>query len=1069
MKKIYALIGIAATFAAACAREDIVQDSPELASGKTVITLTLDEAKTTVGDLSGGKRPVYWADGDKVAVNGVVSDPLENIPAGSRSASFSFSSVVNPPFLVVYPETSWKDDLSVNLPQQAKSGILPLVGYGDAQSISVKAITAAVKLSIKLSSEADPDTDKIAAVWIISDDAQLSGVFAVDFETGELTPYLNPVEEDRKVSIFPNLTLSDTAKELFIPVPAGTYSFKVKIVDRQGHLMEIPTSSPKTFVAGEIKAFPEIEFKPTGTELGIEIASAQDLIDFATAYNNKEYLALGGNLIATVTADIDFDDTSSAAFNATGGIGTPYGGDNYFHGVFNGNNKTISGLEATVPLFGGTGDNGIVKDLTLDDTCTYTFTHTDGAEGMFASVVGYHKGVLDNVKVAADINVAAVADITKMTTVGGLTGRTTTGVLQNGCEYSGLISTPAGFTTTGKLIIGGLVGRFSNAGSVTDCTFKGAISNAAQVTSEDKSNPYLIIGGVVGHMDGGASVTSCSSTADHTAVESAYSGATGILVNKTTVAYNSAVGGIVGEVVKGTVSSCNNGATIMNTIIRALDAENTNARYMETGGIVGRNGANGIVDDCNNNATVYHRSNPRIQRIGGIVGQNVAGGTVSNCANNADVAHMTTSAEGDAKLYGGRVISLGGIIGDNASSNISNVSNAATLTVSRTEAKQKNAVDVALGGIIGNNTASIDGGASKNISNTGKVYYNTNMSVVPIGYSLGGIVGKTSSSVQNVVNSGYVQANWTANAAQNFYIGGIVGQILEGENNSSPETIIISGCDNTPSEAANSGEVNLGITIKDLAHKNCIAGGIVGYVNNCKVSITNCNNSGYVHAAPSNVTVTDSGIYVGGVVGYLSGASSLSNCNNTGYTNINAGNNTDDDITKIFADGGIVGVVKGTATGRVTITDCDWTYSTKAVGSRRGTCAGIAAYAEYADISDCEVTVDYNMYNHVTGGIVGWSVNSTMTNCKYHGTKIASTQGYWAAGIVAKLTAASVVDGCYNYCADITATKAQTVIGEIAAVSEAGTTIKNCHHTGTINICSDTNFTNGGGNAADLL
>ena len=62
----------------------------------------------------------------------------------------------------------------------------------------------------------------------------------------------------------------------------------------------------------------------------------------------------------------------------------------------------------------------------------------------------------------------------------------------------------------------------------------------------------------------------------------------------------------------------------------------------------------------------------------------------------------------------------------------------------------------------------------------------------------------------------------------------------------------------------------------------------------------------------------------------------------------------------------------------------------------------------------------------------------------------------------------SIVDGCYNYCKDITAPKAATVIGEIAATSVAGSTIKNCHHTGTVASCSDANFTDGGGNLSDL-
>ncbi|MBO4340404.1 MAG: hypothetical protein J5835_03105, partial [Bacteroidales bacterium] len=836
-----------------------------------------------------------------------------------------------------------------------------------------------------------------------------------------------------------------------------TYANGIDVVvqDVNGHIMTKSKTSSWTPVAGHQYDMPEFEFVPTGTELGIEISNAEQLVAFAEAYNAREYVALGDGLVASLTADIAFDATTSAAFNTTNGIAS-VSADNYFHGIFNGQDHTISGLEATKPLFANIGSTGVVKNFTLDNTCSFTFTHPNTVEGMYGSVVGYHKGVVDNVSSAAAVTLASVADVTYMTSLGGIAGRATTGIVKDS-EYSGLISTPSDFTGTAKLIIGGLVGRFSNAGSVTGSYFKGAISNAAQITSTDKNNPYTIIGGIAGHVSGGATITSCSTTSDHAKVLDAYDASVGVIVHKSTVAYRSAVGGIVGELDNGTVSSCTNGAYIMNTVFRDEDDDNTIARYMDTGGIVGKNNASGTVSGCTNSSYVYHRSNPRIQNIGGIVGCNLSGGTVSSCTNSEAVAQMTTGIDGGAKLYGGRVIKLGGVIGSNSSTNVSDVHNTATLTVSRTEAKAAGAVDVNLGGVIGWNGAAIDGGVGKNITNTGKVYYNTNMSPLPIRYCLGGIVGCSSASVQNAVNSGYVHFNWTANPAVNAYVGGIVGQ-MEGDGT-------ISGCNNEKTESANSGEVYLGVTVA-AAHKDDCAGGVLGYTAK-DVTISNCNNSGYVHAG-TNVTITDSNIYVGGFAGYLAGASSISNCTNTGYTNINSANNTDNDVTKIFADGGIVGVAKGTDANHITISDCSWTYASN-VGSRRGTCGGVAGYAEYTEISDCDVTVNYNMYHHVTGGIVGWAVNSTITGCNFRGTKIAATQAYVSGGIVGTLDAGSVVDGCSNYCTDITATKAPTVIGEIAAKSVAGSEIRNCHHTGTIGICSDANFTDGGGNVADII
>ena len=1053
---------------ASCAKEmqEPVENPADANQVKTVLTVGIEQTKTTMGASESGNRKVYWSNGDKIAVNGTASDALAGIGDAVQTTKFTFTGSLSTPYNVLYPSSIYFDPSTVTLPavQTYKAdgfadGMFPMAGYSaDGSSISMSHLCAIVKVSVKRAASSADEDNLVSVRFKGKNNEQVSGDFTIDYQNATLTG-TSTADADKVVKVVKSQeTSTSTAAVYYVVVPARTYSsgFDIIVQDKNGHIMTKSKASSWTAEAGKQYNMPEFDFVPTGTELGIEISSANELVAFAQRYNSGE-----SDLCAKLVNDITFDATSSAAFNATGGIGVKEGvnGDarNYFCGTFNGNNCTIKSLTATVPLFCATDDGSKIYNLTVDNTCSFTFTHSNTIEGMFGSIVGYHRGELDNVNSAANVTLADKADVTYLTSLGGLVGRAVTGTVKNS-EYSGLISTPAGFTSTEKLCIGGLVGRFSNAGSVTGSYFKGAISNAAQISSSDKSNPYTIIGGVVGQLSGGASVTSCTTTSDHATVAGIYSGSEGIIVHKSDVAYYSAVGGIIGEIDNGTVSSCTNGSSIMNTVVRQADDDNTKARYMKTGGIVGKNNASGTVTGCTNNATVYHRSNTRLQSIGGIVGLNVSGGTISSCTNNGDVAQMTTGVDGGDKLYAARCPNVGGVIGENASTNVSDLKNTATLTVSRVESKAANAVDVRLGGVIGSNTAAIDGGSTKNITNTGKVYFNTNFNGTPIKYCIGGIAGYSSASVQNAVNSGYVHFNWTSNPATKVYIGGIIG-IMDGNGT-------ISGCDNKKTEVANSGEVNLGATVA-AAHKDCCAGGILGYtVKN--VTISNCTNNGYVHAAPTNVTITDSNLYVGGISGYMEGTSSISNCSNTGYTNINAGNNTDNDVTKIFADGGIVGVAKGTDASHITISDCTWEYSTANVGSRRGTCGGVAAYAEYTDVENCDVTVNYNMYNHVTGGICGWAVNSSFKNCKFHGTKITASQGFVSGGIVGTLDTGSVVDGCYNYCTDITAPKATTVRGEIAAKSVTGTTIKNCHHTGTISICGDTNFTDGGNNVADL-
>ena len=1059
---------------AGCEKEVVAPDRATESTEKFSITVGIQpELKTTLGALEGGKHKVYWANDDKIAINGNASDALASVPDNSSSATFTFGTAPVLPYNVVYPSSIYTDATHVTLPAVQTwagdgfaNGVFPMAGYStDGASVTLSHLCAIVKVSIKRAASA-ADEDNIVAVRFKGRNSEkVNGSFVIDYTAPALTAAAGSGDE-LEVRVPNNLATSTSNAVVYhVVVPARAYSngFDILVQDADNHVMTKSKTSAVTLEAGKLYAMDEFEFVPTDTELGIQITSAQELVDFATAYNNREYDALGVSLVATLANDITFDATTSAAFNTTGGIGTKdgvgtYTEDNYFEGTFNGNGKTISGLTATVPLFVATGSYGTIKDLTIDNTCSFEFTHSNAIEGMFGSVVGYHKGLLDNVKSATDVSLAAVADVAYMTSLGGLVGRATVGSLKNGCEYSGLISTPSGFTGTKKLMIGGLVGRFSNAGSVDGCYFKGAISNEAQITSTDKANPYLIIGGIAGHVTSTASISSSSTTADHAVVDGAYTGTSGIIVNKTTVAYYSVVGGIVGELNSGNVSSCTNASTILITIIRADDnSTDAQARYVKTGGIVGLNGENGTVNGCTNNAEILHYSNTRLQSAGGIVGYNAGKVEGDQTVNNGNITFNTTGVD---PIYGARIPYLGGIIGENTSTNVSNVQNNGNLKLARTE-MGNTGFRIILGGVIGANSADIDGGSARNIVNTGKVEFNTNINkqTNDDGYSLGGVVGASSASVQNVKNAGYVLFTWsnTSRVASKVYLGGVVG-FMSG-------TSTVSGCLNEGG-ASNAGEVYLNFSNGALHTGICVGGVIGGNKAESNITVTNCDNSGYVHT--SNYTSTDKTLYVGGIVGSLVGKSSISSCNNTGRVFLNASNNTDDDVAKIFAEGGIVGFVQGTATDHITVSSCDWTYTTQAVGARRGTCGGVAGYAEYTDISDSDVQVDYNMYNHVTGGIVGWAVNSTVTNCKFKGTKIAASQGYYSAGVVAKLTAGSVIDGCYNYCGDITATKAPTVVGEIAAVSEAGTTIKNCHHTGTISVCSDTNFTDGGGNAADL-
>ena len=1044
MKTRYFFSLAAAVLLAGCAKEIA---GPEISEVKTYLTVGLNtDTKTTLGGLVGSSHHVYWENDDQISVNGTTSSPLENVPADSQSETFTISGVLSTPYSILYPASIYGDETHVTLPAAQTyraggfgRGMFPMAAYStDGSSITIKHLCAIVKIQVKRETDANAalrsgtaDTDKIVAVRFKGrNNEQVCGSFTIDYTVPSITG-ASDATADKEVRVVKNQeTSTSTAVSYYIVVPAGTYSngFDIIVQDVNGHIMTKSKTASWAAVAGKLYNMPEFDFVPTDTELGIEIASAQDLIDFATAYNNKEYSSLGTSLMATLTSDITFNEESSALFNATGGIGNKAGDDswtNYFNGIFDGNGHSISGLAATVPIFAFIGDNGTVKNLTLSSTCSSTFTHANTAEGMFGAIVGYHKGKLDNVKMAGDVSLAVKA-VTQMTSLGGLVGYANGGKIQNGCEYSGLISTPAGFTSTGKLIIGGLAGRIKTTSArITDSFFKGAISNAAQITSTDNTNPYLIIGGVVGFVDGGASVSSSNSTADHEDEASAYSGFRGKIVNKTTVAYNSTLGGIVGEINNGTISSCTNAATIACSIYRDGD----NCRFMKTGGIAGKVNTNGAITGCTNNGTVQHRSNPKFQVLGGITGYNA--GTISSCTNNAAVIEMTSGQS----VKAGRYVYLGGVIGENVADNkVLNVHNTADIEIASMEDNESS--DERLGGVIGSNTGIIVGGESKDITNSGTVYHSSTFSKQFAGYYIGGIVGLTTASIKNAKNTGRPYFRWNSDdySLSNVHLGGIVGK-------ASGASSTIENCDNVvDAGVTNSAQVYLYLPA-NTSYSGNFVGGIVG-LTEATNPVKDCTNEGEVRTAAGNSTVPVTDIKMGGIIGKMTGSGTVDNADNSGRVRINfavvaeSGESHHGNYL-----GGIIGYI--TSESAVTVTGCD--------------------NSGQVDITNGAGLVQ----DHIASGVVGrMDAPGSITNSKNNGGAIqmlitgngVGPHDLFAAGVLGYSENNVAISGCTNSGAISggNGTKVDGTafyMGGIVAYLKGDSRILNCSNTGST-VCS---------------
>lgn len=1085
MKKTFVFLVLAAVSLAACTREELNPEEHHPVV-KTVLTVGTAQTKTTLGDAVDGQRQLYWANNDEINVNGCTSGKLTGLAANTTSASFSFDDDLTAPYKALYPASIYKDATTVTLPHNAGNQVIPLGGVSESTTFSLSPLTAMLHLKIKLAAS-EPDTDHITLIEVSTTDTRMSGEFTIDDNYTALTPAASPTGDDLKVQITGNWTLAAEATSFFIPVPAGEYSFTVKVMDSKGHYMTKSTTSPKEFTAGSIKPLKEFAFEPN-QEGGLEIDSPESLIAFAKAYNNRDYAALGNNLIATVTKDLTFDATSSAAFNATGGIGIANDGvgTNYFNGVFDGGNHAIKGLEGTVPIFANTGSNGEIKDLIVKSDCSFSFTHASSVELQAGIMVGYHKGTLKHITVeATPLNLMAVSNVTSRTCLGGLVGRSREGIVDS-CSYAGAITIPADFTSTANtddkgIMIGGLVGWISNgSGIVKSSSFKGTIENegkliASSETDALKSAPYLMIGGIVGANAG--TVQSCTVNNHASGISVTLSGNdyTGTIVTHSSNAYHYAIAGIAGRN-NGTVKGSTNNATILNVFSAERGTSgNLNGRYLNVGGVVGFNAEGAVVKDtCVNNGIIIDRASPKMHYVGGVVGRNFGSVYASRNSATGDIT-VGTSHFADGP-YGARFLYLGGGIGyQESSGSISGLINSGDITV--TEMEDSDVAIGAIGGVVGWSTTAISGSVEAPISNFGNILQSNanrkvsdNRDTDPYGYYLGGIVGYTTKGISSVSNSGDIEyrcystgSSELEGGARYIYLGGIAAivktsDLVDVQYCTNSGNLLFDPTNSAP-HATKSGDTT---TNTYAIYSYCYLGGIVGYGNRARIKgdiTTKTINSGNVYGGCGSANRTSgSTFFVGGIAGELEGASvSISYCKLDGTATVTNGHWSNQSYSGWAPMcGGIVGYIYGSG---ATVSNCDIANTANVVGTR-GDVGGIVGYGRSVTVTDCTVSRGFSGQSaYCFGGIVGWLRSGTIKDCTFSGAKIRTSQMQVGGGVVGYLQD-STIESCNSDVTEVSKNGTLTDVkyGGLAGQSTTNAVIKSSHYKSSIQICSDNNF-----------
>ena len=483
-------MAVVALFAVSCVT-DLTDDlGVNLGEGQTTISISLEESRTHLGTEVDGEYPLYWSEGDKIAVNGVASNALPASAHGQQSATFKIGGLLNYPRTIVYPApaegvkvaTTGQYPVTFLATQAYKAGSFaegaaPMYAYQASSDDAVTLNHLSGVLRIAPYGDAT-----IKALVVAAETGALAGNFDVAAD-GTLTAHADATSSVT-VTFGEGLTLGATeadAKPIYVAVPAGEYGLVsvTLITDNDSMVMRFNTSGvneqgeSKAIKAGKVREFAAFEYaannETTGEFLIYDEATLRNFAaNIANIGEGKTYAGV------KVVADIDMTGKSWTAV------------DN-FSGVFDGGNHKIKGL--TAPLFGATANAVTIKNIHLTDVdITISGSLYVGA---IALHINNAASIVENCSAEGKLLISGTLPSTSSSTFfGGCFG-----YIENATKIYGItnkVNVNVAYSTnhTSNVYVGGCLGLVAYIG-IEEC------HNYGNIKAIDTPCGFIHIGGVV--------------------------------------------------------------------------------------------------------------------------------------------------------------------------------------------------------------------------------------------------------------------------------------------------------------------------------------------------------------------------------------------------------------------------------------------------------------------------------------------------------------------------------------------------------------------------------------------
>ena len=313
MKKFLLLLAVASIFAVGCQTDNTSDNAVNVGDG-TTLTISLPQTRTSLGGKVGDTYPVYWSEGDKIVVNGTLSEEVKINSEDKTLASFGFSNgLPSTPYHITLPycsATSAEQPVVEFLAEQEyvegtyAVGSVPMCGYlaGGNNRITLNHLATILRVPVKAKFDGAA-LEKI----VLTAENSVAGEYNVDCQNAAIIA-TESVGNVVTYTLPANFTLSSSTESvLHIVLPAVEVgACTIEFIEKGGEKM-VATWTPSTSLSkGVVREFKTVTYAPKTTTVLTSFEAVAD--EFEIFYENiKGYVRYAdGSPIAGVAMSDGF-------------------------------------------------------------------------------------------------------------------------------------------------------------------------------------------------------------------------------------------------------------------------------------------------------------------------------------------------------------------------------------------------------------------------------------------------------------------------------------------------------------------------------------------------------------------------------------------------------------------------------------------------------------------------------------------------------------------------------------------------------------------------------------------